>query len=677
MRQRQDTLLKGGWKSGSIFARLLCLLAAFLLSLQPANAQTNIAAELVAESIAPAPSKGTSIALHFTPSPGWHGYWQNPGEAGFPGRFEWTLPKGVSISTPRYPVPERLIVAELMNHVFNGEHTLIARLALDKNVTAGTHLPIKLKAEWLACTDKICVPEQDELSLDLVAGDGAVAPASLARFDGWRSKLARPLGGDARFAIDGDHVRLAVPWPASQPVKSGWFFAATERAIAYPGPQMISQQGDTLIIDLPRSTADFEKPAQLAGVLALPDGSGIEIVATPGTVGAPAAGWAAIIAALGGALLGGLLLNIMPCVFPVISLKALSLAKGGGDERAARQEALSYTGGVILTCLAMGGLLLGLRAGGQAVGWAFQLQQPVVILFLLLLAVAITLNLAGLFEVRGLGDDGGLTGKRGNAGAFWTGVLAAFVATPCTGPFMAAALGAALILPVPAALAIFAGLGLGMALPFLALGFVPALRRMMPKPGAWMVWFRRALAVPMALTAAALIWLLWRQTGVTGALIGGGAALILSAALWAMRQRLLSPILLAVAMAGLAVAGWPLLPKPTTQNVIAGAMPFNETGLAMEIAAKRPVFLYFTADWCLTCKVNEAAAIDRAETIAHFKARGITVMVGDWSRNDPAITRFLEGQGRSGVPLYLFYPAGGGEAQVLPQVLTPAMLTAL
>jgi thiol:disulfide interchange protein len=443
-------------------------------------------------------------------------------------------------------------------------------------------------------------------------------------------------------------------------------------------PQSLHQQDDQLIIDLPRNQADFEKPAQLTGVLALADGSGIEITAVPGPVAAAhGAGWGAILAALGGALLGGLLLNIMPCVFPVISLKALSLAKGGGTERAARQEALAYAAGVVLTCLAMGGLLLGLRASGQAVGWAFQLQQPVVILFLLLVAVAITLNLAGLFELRGLGDDGGLTGKKGNAGAFWTGVLAAFVATPCTGPFMAAALGAALVLPVAAALAIFAGLGLGMALPFLLLGFAPAFRRMMPRPGAWMVWFRRVLALPMALTAAALVWLLWRQTGLTGALVGLSGTVILAVMLWIKRQSFLSPLLLAGAMLGLSLASWPLLPKPQAAAAMAGTEAFNEARLAALRKAGQPVFLYFTADWCLTCKVNEKAAIERPETIAHFKTRHITVMAGDWSRNDPAITRFLEAQGRSGVPLYLFYPAGGGEPVVLPQILTVAGLAVL
>ncbi|MEY2926930.1 MAG: hypothetical protein RL367_1407, partial [Pseudomonadota bacterium] len=262
MRQRQDSLQR------------IWLAIAMLLALvgYPAHGQTNIAATLVAESHSPAPGNSTSIAIHFTPGPGWHGYWQNPGEAGFPGRFEWTLPKGVGVTAPRYPVPERLIVADMMNHVFNGEHTLIARLTLDKTIAPGTFLPVRLKADWLACTDKVCVPEQGQLAVDLVAGKGGVEPAGRARFDGWRAKLARPLGSDANFAVDGDHVRIAVPWPASHSVAGGWFFAATEHAVAYKGPQSLHQQDDQLIIDLPRNQADFEKPAQLTGVLALADG---------------------------------------------------------------------------------------------------------------------------------------------------------------------------------------------------------------------------------------------------------------------------------------------------------------------------------------------------------------------------------------------------------------------
>jgi thiol:disulfide interchange protein len=327
-------------------------------------------------------------------------------------------------------------------------------------------------------------------------------------------------------------------------------------------------------------------------------------------------------------------------------------------------------------------LLLGLRAAGLAAGWAFQLQDPRVILLLLLLVTAIALNLAGLFELPTFGGGQGLAGQGGLLGSFWTGVLVAFVATPCTGPFMGAAMGAALVLPLAAALAIFAGLGLGLALPFVLLAYIPALRRRLPRPGAWMGRLQKILSLPMFATGLGLAWLLGQQRGVPGMTIGLGAALLLALLLWWLggRQRMGKGGGVIIAIAALAVLAGAafVLPSsaPAASADSATSVHFDVAKLAELRAANKPVFLYFTADWCLTCKANEAAAIDRAETRAAFDKAGVTVMVGDWTNADPAITRFLESQGRSGVPLYLFY-APGKEAQTLPQLLTPATLTGL
>ncbi|MDB5714989.1 MAG: thiol:disulfide interchange protein, partial [Sphingomonadales bacterium] len=392
-----------------------------------------------------------------------------------------------------------------------------------------------------------------------------------------------------------------------------------------------------------------------------------------------------ILLAIGGALLGGLILNIMPCVFPILSLKALSLAKAGGDanperERAARRDALAYTAGAVAVCVALGGAVLALRAGGSAVGWAFQLQDPRVIIVLLLLVVAIALNLAGLFELPTIG--GGIAAQ-GNG--FMTGALAAFIATPCTGPFMGAALGAALVLPPAAAMAVFAGLGLGLALPFLALGFIPALRRMLPRPGLWMVTMRRILSVPMFLTALGLAWLLGRQAGVDALVLGLGVALIAALGFWwtGLRQSggksgLAIGTLIAVATGAIGVALVPQnAPASATTVDALKSEPFTEARLAALQGEGRPVFVYFTADWCLTCKVNERVAIDRPEVAAAFAKGRVATLVGDWTRSDPVIGRFLNAQGRSSVPLYLFYRPGVATPEVLPQVLTPATLTAL
>ena len=642
----------------------------------------HIAAQLDSESDSPAPGGATTIAFAMTPEPGWHGYWENPGDAGLGMSVEWTLPRGVTVGPLRYPVPETLLISGLMNHVYEGPYAILANLKVAGDVAQGTRLPVVAKAQWLACTDKVCVPESGTLRLDLVAGNGAVAPASRTRFDAWRMHLPRPLGSQARYAVKDGRLRMAIPLPMEAEARDVHLFALTEGLVRYAADQRVTRKDNQMVIDTAAGEGVKDGPVQ--AVLRTGDHVGFLLTAVPGPVEEPQpegqAG--AILAALGGALLGGLLLNIMPCVFPILGLKAMSLAKAGGDERSVRREALAYAAGVILTCLALGGLLLALRAAGNAVGWAFQLQDPRIILTLLLLVSAIAFNLAGLFELRPFGGGDSLAGKGGTMGAFWTGALVAFVATPCTGPFMAAAMGAALLLPLAAALAIFAGLGLGLALPFLLLAYIPALRSRLPRPGAWMGRFQKLLSVPMFLTALGLAWLLGQQRGVSGMTIGLGAALLLALLLWWLGARqhggkgggLIAGIGALALLAGAAIALPTAAPAQAENNATSVAFAVEKLdGLR---AAKKPVFLYFTADWCLTCKANEAAAIDRAEVRAAFDKAGVTVMVGDWTSADPAITRFLESQGRSGVPLYLWY-APGNEAVVLPQLLTPATLTAL
>ncbi|MFM9851453.1 MAG: protein-disulfide reductase DsbD family protein [Sphingomonadaceae bacterium] len=670
----------------TVFALLFTGLAAQAAAPVP---PTNIAASLVSESNAPAYGPNATIALSFKPKPGWHGYWSNPGEAGFPARLEWKLPPGVTISAPRYPVPQKLEIAGLMNHVFNGNHALLFTLTLPK-AEIGTKLPIGLTADWLACTDQICVPEHGELSLDLTVGNGTISPESRAQFDAWRAALPQPLGSQALFERDGKALRIGIPFPASLAIKDPWFFAATEKAINPATIQKVSRNGDMLTIETSVSDA---APARIEGVLAIGGGRGLAVAAVPGAVAKVAAAgsdWSIILLALGGAILGGLILNIMPCVFPIISLKALSLARSSGDEGAAKRDALAYSAGVILVCVALGGALLALRAGGASVGWAFQLQEPRVILILLMLSVAISANLVGLFELRSFGGGQALVDQGGVAGAFWTGALAAFVATPCTGPFMAAALGAALVLPTAAALAIFAGLGLGMSLPFLLLGFVPALRRMMPKPGAWMGTFQKFLSVPMILTAAALVWLLSRQAGQAGLIIGIVAAIAVTAIAlvagkWQRGDKafVLPALGTAAIVAGLGAMalGQTVAPVSQIEAGRLGAEPFSEARLNALRSAQRPVFVYFTADWCVTCKVNERVAIETDQVAAAFRAKNVAVLVGDWTNGDPAITRVLEAQGVSGVPLYLYYPGGFDAGMTmptkLPQVLTPGLLAGL
>jgi thiol:disulfide interchange protein len=469
------------------------------------------------------------------------------------------------------------------------------------------------------------------------------------------------------------------------------FFPADDKIVEYAAPQSFSRKGDLLIVALQRPKILPKDAQRIAGVLRLnAAGDGLTIAATPGMVPAggtplgdarPAA-TAGLPLLLLAALAGGLLLNIMPCVFPILSLKALSLARAGESEAQARGEGIAYTAGVVTACAALGALLLALRGAGEEVGWAFQLQEPGVVAALLLLAVAIAANLLGVFEfaVPGFATGGS------PQGAFATGLLAAFVATPCTGPFMAAAMGAALLLPVLPAMTLFMALGLGISLPFLAIAFIPALRRRMPRPGIWMVRFRRWMALPMALTALALLWLASRLGGNVFALVAAAlaVALVMLLAVAGRGQRAGRSVVRTCTLGLLAigVVSFALLPRVTSRpdaeaQGVLPSRPFSETALAQARAAGKPVFAYFTADWCLTCKVNEGTAIERTEVRDAFARSGVTVLRGDWTRRDPAITRFLTAQGAAGVPLYVWYPAKGGMPQVLPQVLTAGGLVEL
>jgi DsbC/DsbD-like thiol-disulfide interchange protein/cytochrome c biogenesis protein CcdA len=640
----------------------------FLLTLWPALLQARgIEPELVAEGPAPAGGE-VDLAIHMRPAPGWHGYWLNPGDAGLPMTVKWQLPLGFVAGPLQYPVPTRLVVTNLMNYVFERDYAVLVRLKVPAD--AKGIVPIRADAHWLACTDRICVPEQGELSLDLPVGSGT---PERPQFDAWRRALAQPLATVGHFAVEGDKLRIAIPLPASVEVREPYLFPVSDNVIDYEAPQSFRRTGDWLVAELQAKKA----PHQFTGVLASEGGRGLEFTAVPGAVpegGSPIGGWAAsaVLWAVLGAIAGGILLNLMPCVFPILALKALHISKAGEGPREARSDALAYTAGTIVGTGALGAVLLAIRAAGAQAGWAFQLQDPRTIMLLLLLAVAITANLLGLFELPVLG------GRAQPAGSFGTGALAAFVATPCAGPFLGAALGTALLLPPVGSAAVFAALGLGLGLPFLLIAYVPALRGRLPRPGRWMDRLKRFLAIPMAASAAGALWLLDRQAGETGFLIGIALSIgLLFAAFVAgrLQRHGKSGAWGGVAAALLlVVAGVVLMPRHgAVAQRVKGAETWNEARVASYVRERRPMLVYFTADWCLSCKVNEAAAIDRAEVRDEFKRDGVKVLAGDWTSGDPAITRFLESRGRAGVPLYLWYEPGK-EPEELPQVLTPAML---
>ncbi|WP_265529003.1 protein-disulfide reductase DsbD family protein [Sphingomicrobium marinum] len=649
--------------------RLFLMLVALFAALPAAAQTTNIVPRLEAEGPAPAGGGSVELAIVFETSPGWHGYWLNPGEAGLPLNIEWDLPEGAEIGELRFPTPTKLEAFGLVNYVYKDDHAVLTTLTLPK-IDSGT-VPIRGTGTWLACTDKICVPEKGSFSVVIPVGEGADHSDD---FDRYRRALPRPIAGAATYQVEGQRLSIAIPLPATITVTEPEFFVGQDGVIDYAAPQSFRRKGDQLIADLqvrdPAKT-DF---GSVGGVITLGPGQALSFTASLGSVpsGGDSIGTFAISAiaiALGGALLGGLLLNLMPCVFPVLAMKAVHLARAGGSAKEARRDALGYTVGAVAGTASLGALLLLIRAGGSAAGWAFQLQDPRTIFLLLLLATAITANLAGLFRLPALG------GNLETSGSIGTGALAAFVATPCAGPFLGAALGTALVLPTAAAIGVFAMLGLGLALPFILIAFVPALREKLPRPGPWMIKLQRGLAIPMGLSALAALWLLWRLVGDIALVAGIAAMISLAFFLWlGSRRRGLGWVALAVGI-GLVVAGAVYLPdRPSTEAAVPDfAEPWSEDAVAAARAQGRPVFVYFTADWCLTCKVNERAAIKRQATLDAFGEADVAVFVGDWTDGDPEITRFLEAMQRAAVPIYLWY-APGEDVEELPQVITQDML---
>ncbi len=677
--------------------RLMLAMVALLLAIPVAAQQASSppdmmdrgTARLVAEK-AIEPGTSGDVALVFVPIENWHGYWSNPGDAGQGMMLRWTLPEGWSAGEPQYPVPQTYVVEGLMNHIFEGEHAVLVSLDVPEDATPGAY-PVSVFGQWLTCSETLCVPQQGTLStvvtISALGGEGAeVNP----RFAEWRAALPPLLDQQAKFEFAGDFLRVAIPLPASMDLGMPHVFVAETGLVDYAAPQTFYRDGDELVAEIRRDGRGGEAEA-LSGIIALGSArDGLRFTAMPGEVatggrvlaaapGDTPALWSLLLAALA----GGLILNLMPCVFPILSLKALTLARAGESEAGAKREALAYSAGVVFACLALGGLMLALRAAGEQVGWAFQLQEPGVVVALLVLAVLITANFAGLFELPSLS----ITRQGGGSSAFATGLLAAFVATPCTGPFMAAALGAALLLPVLQALLLFAALGLGLALPFLLLGFVPALRSRLPRPGAWMDRFRKIMAIPMGLTALALMWLVSRLGGQTFALVTLAviAGLVLGVAIVGRLQRagkMAWPAFGLVAAPFLILAAFalPATFQPGSERAdesLLSPVDYSATALAEARASDQPVFLWFTADWCLTCKVNEGVAIEREATREAFEEAGVVAMRGDWTVRDEAITQFLTEQGAAGVPLYMWYPAGGGAPEQLPQVLTPDMLVEL
>ena len=660
------------------------ILLSLVLAATPAFAQDTapkVHARLVAEDAAVAPGGTVSIALEEKIAPHWHTYWKNPGDAGAPTEIQWTLPQGWKAGVIQWPRPKRLPVGPLMDYGYEGTPWLL--IPLTAPADAKGPVTIKAAVSWLVC-EKICIPEDASLTLTLQVGTQQPDPTVAKDFAAARALLPVVSPWKLNYAL-GNSLDLyaAAPSLAAAHPTSADFFPAASGLIKNAAPQLVGYAKDGLVL---RLTPGAKVSGLLQGLLVLTstDGSiqALEVSAPPGPVPPAEFGantsadltlWLAILFAF----LGGVILNVMPCVLPILAMKALSVARHGAH---GRSESFAYAAGAVLSFAGLGLAIVALRAGGQEIGWGFQLQSPIAVAGFALLVFAVGLNLSGLFEVGSVTAGESLAGRGGLTGAFFTGVLAVAVAAPCTAPFMAAALGFALALTAPLALLVFVSLGLGFALPFLLLGIWPRALAFLPKPGAWMLTFKQFLAFPMYAAAAWLAWVLSQQAGPSGVaiLLGAAIALALGAWLWSVTRNLTSTgrgigALIALAVLACGLYGVSLLrdavAAPAAQSSKTGEA-YSADKLAALRAANRPVFVDATAAWCITCLVNEEAVLSQAGIKRAFAAKNVAYLVADWTNRNPAITALLKDNGRSGVPLYLYYAPGASQPVILPQILT-------
>ncbi|MBL8511646.1 MAG: thioredoxin family protein [Betaproteobacteria bacterium] len=691
--------------------RLLGLLCALLIATTAAQAAVvktpHVEAELIALQTGIQPGSTLALALRLNIIEHWHTYWQNPGDSGLPTKLTWRLPAGFSAGPIQWPYPKKLPLGPLMNFGYEGEVLHLVDIQVPASLKPGEPITLAAKADWLVCSD-VCIPESADLSLTLpVSAAPALDNRWEAPFKQARNALPGALAGwKVTAQVMGKNLNIALQPPLGETPDLGElsFYPRQDDVMANAEKQILQKTADGF-----RLTAVMAEPLNtelktLDGVLVSTGnwgkahaGRAVAIAApvsymaaAPKSAAANASADMGLIAALAFAFIGGLILNLMPCVFPVLGIKVMSFVQlAHGETALMRKQGITFLIGVLVSFWLLAGLLLVLRAAGEAIGWGFQLQSPVFVTLLAALFMLMALNLAGVFEM-GLSLQtaaGNLEaqGKRSTlADAFFSGVLATIVATPCTAPFMGAALGFTLSQPAYVSMLVFTAIAIGMALPVLTLSLVPRWLKLLPKPGAWMTTFKQFMAFPLLATVVWLAWVLGAQQGNDGIakLLFGLVLLALAAWLfgrWQMQKPLRALVTAAlIGGVGLMIA-WP---SSLAQQGASGAtkaeddwVPFSKQKIAELRASGKAVFVDFTATWCITCQVNKRIALNQPEVVKRFGELGIVRMKADWTLKDPVITETLAEFGRNGVPLYVFYPVAG-EASVLPEVLTPAVVLA-
>ncbi len=679
---------------------LLCLMA-FARGADAAAVKTDyVEAELVSRGQSLEPGDRPLLGIRLKHAPHWHTYWQNPGDSGMPTTVQWKLPAGFKAGQIMWPVPRQLPVAPLMNYGYEGEVLLPVELtAIPRDWPAGQPAKLAARVDWLVCKD-VCIPggADLELTLPVVGASPAPDPHWAALFDQALASLPAGSISDAQAQTHDGLIELRFPHrKLAGPI---YVYSGIEGLVEHAAPQVAKQDGDAVSVSFPVAQLLSASEPRIAGVVTGFDAKALsfaapmtgKLLAGPGMPTGITAGGAPIAGAgeaehlsLGLALLlafaGGLILNLMPCVFPILSLKVLGFARGdSGNRRALRAGGVAFAIGVVASFGALAALLLGLRAAGDAVGWGFQLQSPIVVSLLALLFFALGLNLSGVFEFGGFlpASLAGAQAKNPLLDSFLSGVLAALIASPCTAPFMGAALGYAITQSGATAIAIFVALGAGMAAPYLLLSWFPAWMKHLPRPGPWLVTFKQVLAFPMYATVVWLAWVLVMQTS-SDTIVWFGAGLVLvgfGAWLLGRSHGGLGRAAAVIAMLGGVASAWPQASANDAASTAAppkGWTAYSKAGVEQAAAAGKPVFVDFTAAWCVTCQVNKKVVLETAAVRDAFAAKQVVLMRGDWTRRDPAITDALAQFGRNGVPVYALY-APGKAPVLLPEILRSSIV---
>ncbi|WP_289185422.1 thioredoxin family protein [uncultured Parasutterella sp.] len=672
------------------FLRLLRLLflSLFFIGLsvqaQPWKKPEPVQAELVSRFHDAVPGTEFEIGLLLRHDSKWHTYWKSTGDTGLPTRIQWSLPQGWHASEILWPTPAVFKIGDLVNYGYGDEVLLPVRISVPASAKVGSVQDIKAEVSWLMCADQ-CVPGKASLTLAVQVADkdgGATKASTL--FEASHTAMPSPLS-DASGVFDPKTHAVRVTFKSTEPFHHFYVFAEGDDSVVYGAPQSVSRSADKISVTL-QGTDELKAGSQFSGVFAADGGprkggwaGSFSVPLESGTVAAPTvsddtlqtglSSWLAVAMAF----IGGLILNVMPCVFPVLSLKILSLVQ---DRQRINLplHGVVFTLGVLLTMLVLAGVLIAVKSAGISVGWGFQLQSPIFVASLAVIFAAISVNLLGWFEFSGVRVSGG-SYSNSLLNCFATGVLAVVAASPCTAPFMGAALGYALTASIRESIFVFLALGLGMSLPWLVLSLFPVLTAWMPKPGAWMNVFRKLMAIPMLLTMIWLLWVLSQQVSFTALVLYIAAVISLCVCLFLYGKLQFSlltaklPIVLSAACAVLlfAAASSSLFRQPDAAVQAADAWSPQAVENALE--AGKPVFVDFTASWCVTCQANKIAVLDREDIREAFKQHGVVFLVADWTNQNPDITQALESFGRSGVPLYILY-SPDGKTTVLPELLT-------